>query len=125
MIQLLEYYVKKHTEIVALYLFGSVATQKNNPNSDVDIAIIFQKEINGFERINIETELSDILKSNVDLVIFSNASPLLKHQILKYGHLIFENNRDERIRHEVMARFDFMDSQFLCKEIFRIDHYAR
>ena len=125
LIKSLQEYVKTHPDIIALYIFGSVAMKKDKKNSDVDLALIPKSKVNGFRRIDIETELSNILKKNVDLVIFTDASPLLRHQILKNGHLVYENDRDERIRHEVFSRFEYWDSNFLFKEINRSDKHAR
>ncbi|OPY06290.1 MAG: hypothetical protein A4E66_02259 [Syntrophus sp. PtaB.Bin001] len=62
-------------------------------------------------------ELSSILKRDVDLVVFGQATPLLQHQILKYGRLICENDPEERVRQEVMARAEYLDTRNLFREI--------
>ena len=124
LVNILKAYVKAHSDIIALYIFGSVAQNKDKKNSDIDIALIPKHPMDGFQRIDIETELSNMLNRNVDLVIFTQASPLLKHQILKYGQLVYENNRDERIRHEVFSRFEYWDSNYLFKEINRSSRHA-
>jgi len=38
--EILKQYFKKHPEIEIAYIFGSVAQGKENPLSDIDIAII-------------------------------------------------------------------------------------
>ncbi|MFU8769955.1 MAG: type VII toxin-antitoxin system MntA family adenylyltransferase antitoxin [Desulfotignum sp.] len=75
--------------IAAVYLFGSAATGKMKADSDLDIAVMSAGRIDGFERISMETALSNLLGRDVDLVIFHQAGVLLQHQILKYGCLIF------------------------------------
>ena len=64
-----------------------------------------------------ETELSNLLNRDADLVVFANSTPLLQHQILKYGYLIYEADPKERVRQEVVSRRHYLDSQFLYKLI--------
>ena len=84
----IEKYVSSYDNIAVVYLFGSAATGKMRPSSDLDIAIMSTRRIDGFERIAMETELSCLLHMDVDLVVFHQAEVLLQHQILKYGHLL-------------------------------------
>jgi hypothetical protein len=71
----------------------------------------------GMERVQLETSLSNLLKRDVDLIIFGDANPLLQHQILKYGRLVFESDPKERVRQEVAARREYLDSLSLYKVI--------
>lgn len=64
-----------------------------------------------------ETQLANRLRRDVGLVVFGRAASLLQHQILKYGRLIYEADREARVRQEVAERRDFVDTQFLHKEI--------
>ncbi len=113
----IENFLKPNRTIVAAYLFGSAATGRERPHSDIDLALMIRGSIDGFERVELETALSNLLGKEVDLVIFSQASPLLQHQILKYGRLLYEADTGERVRQEVAARWQYLDSQFLYKVI--------
>ncbi len=113
----IERFLKPNRNIVAAYLFGSVATARERPHSDIDLALMIRGSIGGFERVELETALSNLLGKDVDLVIFSQASPLLQHQILKYGRILYESDTGERVRQEVEARWQYLDSQFLYKLI--------
>ena len=106
-----------HAEAVAAYVFGSLATGKERAGSDIDIAIITNKKIPGVTKINWETELSNAIGKDVDLVIFNQAGILLRHQILKYGKLIFIRDDRLRIKEEVMARKEYLDLRYLFKEM--------
>ena len=108
---------RRRKQIAAVYLFGSAATGKDRRNSDLDLAIISKRIITSRERLKIETELSNRLRRDVDLVVFGQASPLLQHQILKYGRLVSENDPDERVRQEVRARSEYLDTRHLFREI--------
>jgi len=108
---------RRRKKIAAVYLFGSMATGKDRRGSDVDLAIISKKSISSNERLRLEAELSGILQRDVDLVVFGQATPLLQHQILKYGRLVCENDPEERIRQEVRARAEYLDTRNLFREV--------
>jgi hypothetical protein len=69
------------------------------------------------ERVQLETSLSNLLERDVDLIVFEEASPLLQHQILKYGCLVYESDPKERVRQEVVARREYLDTTVLHKVI--------
>lgn len=110
-------FAMKHGQIVAIYVFGSIATGRDRTGSDIDIAIMVRDSIGGMERVQLETSLSNLLRKDVDLIIFGDATPLLRHQILNDGYLVFENDPKERVRQEVAARRDYLDSVGLYKVI--------
>jgi predicted nucleotidyltransferase len=104
-------------DIIAIYVFGSAATGKNRPGSDIDLAVMVAGIVSGMARVEMETALSNLLHRDVDLVVFGQAMPLLQHQILKYGRLIYEAKPRERILQEVGARRHYLDTIFLYKKI--------
>ena len=71
----------------------------------------------GTERVQMETSLSKLLKKDVDLIIFGEASPLLQHQIMKDGRLVYETDPKERVRQEVASRCEYLETTFLYKVI--------
>jgi predicted nucleotidyltransferase len=106
-----------HREIVALYVFGSLATGRNQSRSDVDVAIMVNRRMGGMERVEWETSLANLLGRDVDLILFGEATPLLRHQVLKYGRLLFEKDSRERVEQEVAARREYLDGLSLHKMI--------
>jgi predicted nucleotidyltransferase len=110
-------FARAYPGIAAAYLFGSAATGKMKPDSDLDIALMCVGQIDGFERISIETALSNLLGRDVDLVIFHQAGVLLQHQILKYGCLIYEQHPAERVRQETISRSRYLDTRHLYKRL--------
>ena len=103
--------------IAVVYLFGSAARGSMRESSDIDIAVMTFCPIPTMKRINWETELSNILRRDVDVVVFSQVDSLLQHQVLKYGKLLYEKNSKERVRQETAARREYLDTRFLFKEI--------
>jgi uncharacterized protein len=112
-------FVEAHRELVAIYVFGSAATGKRRKTSDFDLAVMTNGPMSGSERVELETSLSNLLLEDVDLVLFGPATPLLKHQILKYGRLLYEADPQERVRQEVSARREYLDSLFLYRKFVR------
>jgi len=108
---------KRRKKIAAVYLFGSTATGRDHRGSDLDLAIITKKPISGLERSKIELNVSNKLLRDVHLVVFGQATPLLQHQVLKYGRLICENDPAERVRQEVLSRTEYLDTKHLFREI--------
>jgi predicted nucleotidyltransferase len=70
-----------HSDISAVYLFGSHALGYARSKSDIDLGIFFHKDMDGFTRITIETEISNLLKKDVDPIDIRESSPFLRHQI--------------------------------------------
>ena len=103
--------------IAAAYLFGSAATGRMRRHSDVDIALMSKVDVDGFEKAAMETDLSNLIGRDVDVVIFHQADALTQHQILKYGQMLYEKDRDERIRQETFARRRYLDTRFLYKKL--------
>ncbi len=106
-----------HDTIIAVYLFGSAATGQMRQSSDIDIAVMSVCEIDGFKKVEMETELSNLLHRDVDLVVFHQVEALLQHQILKYGRILYENDTPERVRQETFSRREYLDTRFLFREL--------
>jgi len=117
-IENIQNFLAKHREIVAVYLFGSYATGRNHKGSDVDLAVMTTRLIPSGIRLKWETELSNYLRRDVDLIVFGQSGPLLKHQILKYGKLLADVSTKNRISQEVLARKEYLDSRHLYRKFF-------
>ena len=80
-------------EVLLAFLFGSFASKRIRPSSDVDIGILFEvvPEIHAMN--DMREELSSILQREVDLAVLNHASPVLNMQILKNGILLYARDR--------------------------------
>ena len=86
-------FFNENPEIILAFVYGSYASKRMSPSSDVDIGILF-KTVPPMDAINDITEtLSSILTREVDLVILNQASPILKMQILRNGILLYTSKR--------------------------------
>jgi predicted nucleotidyltransferase len=83
--------------VVLAYLFGSQAEGTARPSSDIDIAVLLPpgtpREKCFDVRLNLTNALMDVFhKDDVDVVILNEAPPLLAHQVVKYGRIVYEDS---------------------------------
>lgn len=94
--------------IVAAYLFGSLAEGRAHPRSDVDMAILLAGAPDtlaaGKRQLQLLGDLQPfVAPRTLDVVILNMASPLLAHQVLRQGRLIYEGDQGARVEFEVRA----------------------
>jgi hypothetical protein len=118
-----------HYPVVAAYLFGSQASGATTPLSDVDIAVILEPHV--ASPGNVQARLiSDLMlalrRSDIDVVILNAAPPLLKERASSRGRLIYCRDAVARIRFEVAARREYLDTQPLrdAQDKALLDRYA-
>ena len=76
-------------------LFGSQATGKTHPKSDVDIAFLTEKRLDLMDTIKLQMVFSETQKiKDLELVDIKNAGPLLLKQIAEKSVLLYENKKD-------------------------------
>lgn len=102
-------------DVLAAYLFGSYATGKARPGSDVDVAVLLSgtDAMERFERrLRLMGEVEEALgRRPADVVVLNDAPPLLTHQVLREGRLVFERNRAARVEFEVRTGKIYADLQ--------------
>ena len=87
----LKAYFGDRSEVVAVYLFGSQATNKTVRSSDVDIGILldtYDRAIETEKRNQYLVELANILRKEVHPVILNSAGEELMRQIFLKGKCI-------------------------------------
>jgi predicted nucleotidyltransferase len=98
--------------VVAVYLFGSTARGSAGPQSDVDVAVLFDRtppaRLNG-PRFELEGDLERAIGRPVDLVVLNDAPVDLRARVLRDGRLLVERDRGARIVFEVRTRNEAFD----------------
>jgi predicted nucleotidyltransferase len=102
-------------DVVAAYLFGSLAEERAMPHSDVDIAILLTDGSDsmavGDRQLQLMGELERFAGREVDVVILNTAPPILQNQVLRHGRLLYERDRRARVDFEVRAGQIYADFQ--------------
>lgn len=109
---------RRHSEISIAYLFGSLAQDPGRPARDIDLAILLARPLYGLRRLRYQSTLIAELKLPlrdhprlgnlpIDLVILNGADPLLAHQVIKKGVLLFSRRKvlDRNFRVQTMTRY--------------------
>ncbi|MCX6030231.1 MAG: nucleotidyltransferase domain-containing protein [Chloroflexi bacterium] len=103
-------------DIVAAYLFGSMAQGRAAAHSDVDIAVLLNRIPDGVvcdgeilptgaadRRLALMAEFRRFADREVDVVILNEAPIILQNQVLRYGRRLIESDRRARVDYEVRA----------------------
>jgi predicted nucleotidyltransferase len=107
-------YLKTQPDVVAAYLFGSLAQGRATPRSDIDIAILLKsmpKELGGAtdRQLKLMGDFRRFADREVDVVILNTAPPVLKDQVLRYGRRLYERDRQARVEFEVRTGQEYAE----------------
>ena len=110
--RLREYFEAHSRGVVCVYLFGSVARGTARGDSDVDVAVLLERDLPptlSGSAVSLGGELERHLGRPVDLVVLNRAPVDLVHRVLRDGVLVFDPRPRERIQFEVRARNAYFD----------------
>ena len=117
LIKALNRYFEDRKEIRAAYLYGSIVSGKDVSGSDIDIALLtefYKDPIKSYsKRVRFQTEISRLIKREVDLVFLQEAGELLSFQIFKGGQLIFERDKESHRTFRASRLIQCLDFQLL------------
>jgi predicted nucleotidyltransferase len=98
--------------IVAAYLFGSVARGTARADSDVDVAVLLEKDppptLAGLH-LDLEGDLEKRLGRSVQLVVLNKAPCDLGVRVIRDGLILLDRDRAKRLRYEVQTRKELWD----------------
>lgn len=112
---------KDYPYIASAYLFGSQASGKIGPMSDVDIAILIRHNApNGRELIHKMDYLAYRIEEafqvkEVDLIELNRQGLIFVHNVLKSGRLIYNADPDFRIRFVTKIISDYCDFELTLR----------
>ncbi len=101
--------------IAAAYLFGSYATGKISPMSDVDIAVLLKEPYpKGRELMHeisyLSYRIEKVLQAGeVDLIELNKQGLIFQHNVLRTGKLIYDADSDFRVKFVTKVISDYCD----------------
>ena len=102
------------SETVAAFVFGSYARGTAGPLSDLDVGVWLRPALGRDARLDLRLALASraerAVGGEVDLVVLQDASPLLVHHALKDRRWLFDADPVVRMRLEVEAVVEFLDT---------------
>ena len=93
--QIKKVFINEHNIILA-FLFGSILTDNQHDESDVDIAVLFKTKPDYNSLSMLVNKIEDILPYKVDLSILNDSSPVFRMQVLSKGELVYMHDSKSR-----------------------------
>lgn len=110
------------------YLYGSAVTGHVTPFSDVDIALVADRDLVPLERLrlirHIQARLADEEIDDADVRIINDAPLVFRGRVVCDGILLYARDQRERIEFETMTRglyFDYLPVHKMLQETFFTD----
>jgi uncharacterized protein len=102
------------TPVLVAYLFGSHAVGRAGPASDRDIAVLLAPVLTPQERgrwkLELIGRLIDAYRSDaIDLVVLNDAPPLLRFEVIRVRHVLYNRDDEARVAFEVRTMQEWFD----------------
>ncbi len=103
-----------HQPVSLAYLYGSAATGRTTPFSDVDIALVVDPGLTPRERLKLVLGLAVDLAdhcglANADVRIINEAPLVFRGRVVTDGILVYARSEGERIDFETAVRAEYFD----------------
>ena len=115
------------TPVSLAYLHGSYAVGQTNPFSDLDIALVTDGSLTGWEETRLQIAVATELESRcpdlpeIDARIIDSAPLTFQGRVLCYGILLYARDEDFRVEFETrvrMAYFDYQPTETMIRDAF-------
>jgi predicted nucleotidyltransferase len=107
--------------VACLILFGSQAKGEERKESDIDVGVLFEREIPARDELQFFYDLINLFGTDrVDLVNLNRAGPVLQKEVALYGEPLFEREKglfDEYLIRALNKYQDTKDIRKLEKEL--------
>jgi uncharacterized protein len=108
-------YLTGQSDVLAAYLYGSVARGQANSLSDVDVAVLLTADLDQealLERqVSLMADLACFADREVQVTVLNDAAPHFAYEVLRDGRLLCEPDPAARIAFEVRAMKRYFDVQ--------------
>ena len=104
---------KNSPNVRLAFVFGSSVRKTKKAPRDIDIALLLDERLSAEQMFEIREEvtyrLEKLLRKKVDVVLLNRAGPVLRHQVAKYGKLLFEREPQLSCAYKFFALRDYED----------------
>ncbi|MGQ0669944.1 MAG: type VII toxin-antitoxin system MntA family adenylyltransferase antitoxin [Actinomycetota bacterium] len=110
--------------VLFAYLFGSAATGRTHPRSDVDVAVFLDPEAGELDTLRVSLDLAGRLESasgvgNVEVVVL-NAAPLaLQGRAVRERRVLYSRDESTRVAYESLTLREFFDFDIHARRLDR------
>jgi uncharacterized protein len=115
-----------YESVLLAYLFGSAAAGTNGPLSDIDIAVLVDRDASVYEIPGLlQDDLCRRLKTDrLDLISLTEAPPPLAYRVVRDGQCVLCRDRKVRESFETRAIMRYLDFKPLRDQAFRRSRQA-
>lgn len=106
--------LRRAPPVAAAWLFGSRARGRERPDSDWDVAVLFESGLDVDARFRERVRLAAELGEAVDLVVLDDAPPLLALRGLQ-GRLLLDRDPVRRVRFSVRTLGAAEDERYFAR----------
>lgn len=100
--------------VLAVYGFGSMARGEAGPRSDVDVAVLLDRDISLIDELRLRARVTrELHRDDVDLVNLGHAPPLLRHEIASAARRLYVRDEEAADRFEERAARECFDTAHL------------
>jgi len=109
--KIIQEYFDPIAEIISVDLFGSYAQNRQSDKSDVDIAILCDRNSipDPLKQISWREDLSDLLQKEIDLVCLNTASPIIGMQVEQTRKNLLLKNPREYANYQMALYTDYAE----------------
>lgn len=110
--------------VILAYLYGSQARGDAGPLSDVDIAVLFARNVPSESRfkhiLDLHSKLARVFeREDVNVFDLEKGTPLLNHNVCRQGVVLFCSDEKARVRFELRVFQQYLDTKPLRREMNR------
>jgi uncharacterized protein len=103
---------KQDKQIMAVFLFGSTACNKNHKTSDIDICLLMDK--NSYKPAELFKKRMNYLKLfNMDIHVFQQLPIYIRMRIIKESKVLFCSNEDKLYEAAFRTIREFSDFRYI------------
>lgn len=75
--------------VLGVWLFGSLASGRARPDSDIDLAVLARKPVDAVQLFELGLDLGVLAKRDVDLIDLRRVSTVMRKVVVTEGALVF------------------------------------
>lgn len=103
-------------EALGVWIYGSYAQGRARRDSDLDIAILPDRPIDAWERIERAQDVAAGVHREVDLVDLSTVSDLLRYEVVAHGIRVGERDSERCDLFELASMSKFYDQSLMLRD---------